>query len=624
MKWTLGFALVCLFCLRAFAADQDTSTLRVAVLSVDTEQISAYSEWAVKFESAHPEISLTINYYSDKAYKTKLNTWLEDGTYDLVYWQSGERLASLVDKQLIVPISGILDPQILRNNIPDSVLQQVTYKNQVYALPFAQYTWGFYYNKRLFERHSLSPPRTWQELLEVANTLQQKGVSPFIQANIEGWPILAWLDYLSFKVGGVDLRNKLLKNNLNTMEEAKLLEEFRLFIDKDYFLSPESPLIWQQTISLVGREQAAMTLMGQFAESILSHRMSDRIGFFNFPEINGSTLAMTPLEVFLVPESGSNVAATKLFLEYLLTPKHQTELSLSLGWLPVNLQQINSADVNYRQQTAIDYLNKTTDRIQYFDRESTEEIAKNFSNSLIQMLETKTTAPLANVLNGQTVNAELIAENPMLKPIIRLAAIHGHKGTYLASSMLRDVYKSIGFDLAITRFVDTQDAMQSYEQGIDGDLLRAKIFENETDQLLRIPEPLFTAKMYLLTRGDTCDNPALIRQRRLKVGVSSDALVYRQWANDLGITLQRYKTLNDLWDAYERKEILHVLGAWSDVPQTKRNTPTFCKSVQMEAPLFHYVHKRHSNLVRSLNNALKEYKSSEAYTDTLQRYGVSQ
>ena len=38
---------------------------------------------------------------------------------------------------------------------------------------------GIYYNVDLFKKHNLEIPQTWEELLQVAETLKAAGVIPF-------------------------------------------------------------------------------------------------------------------------------------------------------------------------------------------------------------------------------------------------------------------------------------------------------------------------------------------------------------------------------------------------------------------------------------------------------------
>jgi ABC-type glycerol-3-phosphate transport system substrate-binding protein len=180
-KLVIFFALI-FVTLQTFAEDKKES-LKIAFLSADLLQINALSDLANKFEAKNPNIKLSIQSFSDESFKQKLPTWIETGEFDLLHWQAGERLGRLVDNELITPISSIIDTQNLANKISSSALKQVSYDGLIYGLPFAHYTWGFYYNLEIFSELDLTLPKTWEEFISISHTLKKHGVIPCVQAN---------------------------------------------------------------------------------------------------------------------------------------------------------------------------------------------------------------------------------------------------------------------------------------------------------------------------------------------------------------------------------------------------------------------------------------------------------
>ncbi len=58
-----------------------------------------------------------------------------------------------------------------------TLLKQV-YNGPLSALPFELNIEGFWYNKQIFAQHNLQPPQTWDELVQIASSLQQKLTDP--------------------------------------------------------------------------------------------------------------------------------------------------------------------------------------------------------------------------------------------------------------------------------------------------------------------------------------------------------------------------------------------------------------------------------------------------------------
>ncbi|WP_166851317.1 ABC transporter substrate-binding protein [Isoptericola sp. BMS4] len=68
------------------------------------------------------------------------------------------------------------------------------------ALPYSVMASAVIYNKEIFAAHDLEVPRTWSELLDVADTLQDAGVTPFYGTFKDDWTVgQGWFDYA---VGG--------------------------------------------------------------------------------------------------------------------------------------------------------------------------------------------------------------------------------------------------------------------------------------------------------------------------------------------------------------------------------------------------------------------------------------
>jgi len=121
------------------AEPQYTKTLSVAVLTTNESQIKAFSDTFNQYEALHPDTKIRLDFYSDLNYKQKLPLWLEQGGYNLLYWQAGKRLDRLVEQDLLHPIDALITPDLLRKNLQQAVLAQVTANNIVHALPFAHY-----------------------------------------------------------------------------------------------------------------------------------------------------------------------------------------------------------------------------------------------------------------------------------------------------------------------------------------------------------------------------------------------------------------------------------------------------------------------------------------------------
>jgi raffinose/stachyose/melibiose transport system substrate-binding protein len=66
-------------------------------------------------------------------------------------------------------------------------------EGEINGVPFANNADGVIYNKDLFAEHGVDVPTTWDEMIEVADTFQEKGIPPFYITLREAWTSLpAW------------------------------------------------------------------------------------------------------------------------------------------------------------------------------------------------------------------------------------------------------------------------------------------------------------------------------------------------------------------------------------------------------------------------------------------------
>ena len=69
---------------------------------------------------------------------------------------------------------------------------------RISAIPYSLMLSGVIYNKDIFAQYDLEVPTTWDELIEVSDTLKDNGVDPFYAtfSSGESWTIgQGWFDY---------------------------------------------------------------------------------------------------------------------------------------------------------------------------------------------------------------------------------------------------------------------------------------------------------------------------------------------------------------------------------------------------------------------------------------------
>lgn len=60
------------------------------------------------------------------------------------------------------------------NDIDSALLETGKYKGKLYGLPLGNNAWGMVYNKTVFDKLGVQPPKTWDELFQMAKDLKSK------------------------------------------------------------------------------------------------------------------------------------------------------------------------------------------------------------------------------------------------------------------------------------------------------------------------------------------------------------------------------------------------------------------------------------------------------------------
>lgn len=163
------------------ASETDSSSGEKIVLeffNMKTEITDILEALFAEFESENPNVDIQLNTPTDAA--TVLTTRVASGeTPDIfTHWPKAEFFA-LVDSGSVMDLTdiGCLD------NIQPAAREQWVYNGGEYAATISYNFSGIWYNKGIFNECGIEEfPQTWDALMEVCETLQTAGYTPFVTA----------------------------------------------------------------------------------------------------------------------------------------------------------------------------------------------------------------------------------------------------------------------------------------------------------------------------------------------------------------------------------------------------------------------------------------------------------
>ncbi len=263
------------------------------------------------------------------------------------YW-AGARVQFVVDSGSLTPIDDMWDREGLDDVVAKSIADSATlYNGMRYLVPFNYHYAGMFYNTRVFADAGITDlPGSWEEFLDVAETLANAGVTPIALGSKNRWPAQFWFDYLLLGTAGPDYRAALMNGtaSYDDDEVARAMAMWKDLVDRGYFTANANADTWTDASDKVARGDAAMTLMGTWITGYwndIGLVPGDDYAFFPFPVIDGSVpvSVVGPVDGFVVSAHGDNPEGGKAFLAFMMS-----DTDVQLAW--TNAVGAVSANVN--------------------------------------------------------------------------------------------------------------------------------------------------------------------------------------------------------------------------------------------------------------------------------------
>ncbi|RKP49929.1 extracellular solute-binding protein [Cohnella endophytica] len=279
-------------------ADPATTVLYLTSNKENEGSSKIISELAREYEELHPGVQYKFENVAERDLSQRVQLLAASNDLPVLFsYQSGRPLLDLIrsDAALNVEQSfselGILDKL---NPAAVDLLKAYVDGAGLYALPLEMNIEGFWYNKSIFSKYGLKEPTTWNEMLEIAETLKQNDVLPFSVAGKEKWPITRLINAYAIRKFGADAMEKVDKGSLQLtnpgfVEAARSVQMMGL---RGYFGPRVNTIDMGTSVDQFLQGKAAMFYMGSwqlraFNDPALNKIGKDQIGFFSIPLVEG-------------------------------------------------------------------------------------------------------------------------------------------------------------------------------------------------------------------------------------------------------------------------------------------------------------------------------------------------
>ncbi len=142
------------------------------------EALEDFAEIIDEFEAENPDIRVVQNQVADS--ETLIRTLLvKDRTPDVITLNANGNFGKLAEAGVFYDFSDEPVLQTINPGVQDILADLGTYEGEVNSLGYVNNANGIIYNRAIFVEQGLEVPETWDELIALCQTLQERGVTPF-------------------------------------------------------------------------------------------------------------------------------------------------------------------------------------------------------------------------------------------------------------------------------------------------------------------------------------------------------------------------------------------------------------------------------------------------------------
>jgi len=256
------------------------------------EREKVYEEAVARFEEKHPDVEVKMLQIPNDAYKQKLSVAMSGNKApDVFHSWGGGWLKNFVDQGKVYDITETTD----KSHFNELALNNATYDGKVYGVPLGLSMDVVFYNKEIFDKYGLTPPKTYDEWLSVIDTLKENNIIPIALANQTKWPGAYYFMNFASRIAGPELFESAFNREGRGFDDPGYVEAGKYIQDlvkRDAFNPGFNGVPYDegQGRQLLYTGQAAMMDMTiSFVNNVREEapEFEEKLDFFLFPTIPG-------------------------------------------------------------------------------------------------------------------------------------------------------------------------------------------------------------------------------------------------------------------------------------------------------------------------------------------------
>ncbi|WP_374198717.1 ABC transporter substrate-binding protein [Mycobacterium sp. MYCO198283] len=312
----------------------------VTIAMVSNSQMTDARELSSRFEEDNPDIKLRFVTLSENQARAKItaSTAMGGGEFDVVMISNYET-PQWAENGWLVNLSQYTaaTPGYDENDFIPSLRQSLSFRDDMYAVPFYGESSFLMYRKDLLEQAGITMPRdpTWQQVADAAARLDGPGMVGICLRGKPGWgEVLAPLDTVINTFGG-----RWFDENWNaqlTSPEVRRAVEFYVNLVRDHGEPGAAASGFGECATQFSQGRAAMWYDATSAVSTVedpgSSTVVGKVGYAMAPKVEKANPGWLYTWALGIPKSSDRPDAAWKFISWMTDKKYMTLVGSELGW----------------------------------------------------------------------------------------------------------------------------------------------------------------------------------------------------------------------------------------------------------------------------------------------------
>lgn len=319
-----------------------------------------FDDMVKAFETANPDITVKVDKVLNDTYKDKVRVTVgSPQAPDVFFSWSGSFAASLVETGNVMELDDWMaaEPQF-KSQFVANQLPPFEVEGKLVGLPIDMIGKFFFYNRKTFAEHSITPPKTWAELISVSEKLKAAGVTPISYGSKEQWTIAHYVGTLNQRIVAPEVIEKDYNPKTGEFTDPGYVEALERFKELLPFMNENPNAIGHQQArdNWLASKTAMMYLeSGEFNYITDTSFEWDTFNFPSLPNGKGDQEQLTGApEGFMIAKNSKHPEEAKALLKFMLSPANGTSWTDTTG----DLTAIESAMADTNVPAAVKELAK--------------------------------------------------------------------------------------------------------------------------------------------------------------------------------------------------------------------------------------------------------------------------